>query len=75
VALAALGRIDRPECLAVLRDRAADADWGVRLTVLLALKGMTTSGASDAFKAVLASEKDARITSAIENLEPARSKW
>jgi hypothetical protein len=75
VALRALGAIDKPESLPVLLQRAGDADWGVRLTVLLVLKGMKTEGAKQAFDDTLAKEKDPRIKSAIENLDPAKSKW
>lgn len=71
LALRAIGQVKAPDGLAMLKGRAADADWGVRLTVLLALK----ESSEEAFKEALANEKDARVLSAIESLTPGKDDW
>lgn len=75
LALRAIGQLNGADGVAVLKERAADADWGVRLTALRALKGMTVEGAAEAYKAALALEKDPRVTGAMESLEPGRDDW
>ncbi|MBI3725370.1 HEAT repeat domain-containing protein, partial [bacterium] len=75
LALRALGELDKPESLGALRERSGDPDWGVRLSVLVALKGMKTDGAELAYKETLAKEKDPRVTRAIESLDTSRDKW
>ncbi len=74
-ALRALAIVDGPEALAAEKSRAADPDWGVRLTVLQALKSMKAEGAAKAAEELLATEKDARVRSAAGWLDPEKNKW
>lgn len=73
LALKALGRIEAPEALAMLSSKASDADWGVRLSALIALKG-SPAGAK-AFEEAKAREKDARVLRALEGLDTSRDGW
>jgi HEAT repeat protein len=69
LALRVLGEIDKPQCLAVIQERAGDADWGIRLSALWAMKSMKLPAAKDALASCLINEKDPRVLSAIQSLD------
>ncbi len=68
-AMRALGRLSAAEALPLLRERAGDADWGMRLSALQALKESKAEGAAKAFEEGKAAEKDARVLKALEDAE------
>ena len=66
VAIRVLGQVGNPQCLQAVVARQNDPDWGVRLSVLQALRAMKLPEAKTAFDAALAKESDARVKAAIQ---------
>ena len=66
LAIRVLGQIDKPQCLQAILERQNDPDWGVRLSVLQALRSMKLPEAKVAFEAAMARESDPRVKAAIE---------
>ncbi len=66
VAIRVLGQIGNQQCLQAVLARQNDPDWGVRLSVLQALRAMKPADAKTAFDAALAKEPDARVKAAIQ---------
>ena len=68
LALRVLGQIGTPPCLEAVLERQNDPDWGVRLSVLQAMRSMKSAEAKTAFDTALAKESDARVKAAIQGL-------
>jgi hypothetical protein len=66
LAIRVLGQIGNPQCLQAVLERQNDPDWGVRLSVLQALRAMKLPEAKLAFDAALARESDPRVKAAIQ---------
>jgi hypothetical protein len=66
LAIRILGQIGNPQCLQAVLTRQNDPDWGVRLSVLQALRAMKLPEAKTAFDTALAKESDPRVKAAIQ---------
>lgn len=69
LALQALGRLKHPDALPILAEKARDPDWGVRLTALLALKGIGSPEAQKPLETALAQETNPYVKQVVREGE------